>query len=304
MEESIIAASAARNDHSVLHIDPNKYYGAEWAAFSFDGLQEWIKAHRNDGDENNAKYVKEDDTEAADIGIAHSAAVEPKEEDIELLLQKNEILFKTDNLRTCSKQTTSASTISNVTENWFIPSDHEEECGGESDSNVKETVTTEPDTGDPCVTPQCDELGANGRDDSVKETAVNQYSEGLIEGTVGVSPESASSSTTDDVSTATVVPTSNAEQKGGSNSNRNRWSRKRIFENSRKFNLDLTPRLFYSCGAMVELLLSSNISRYTEFKVSKSKVVQQSPYIECNLASGYVGDTHDSQQILPMFLIS
>ena len=37
-------------------------------------------------------------------------------------------------------------------------------------------------------------------------------------------------------------------------------------ENSRKFNLDLTPRLLYSRGAMVELLISSNISRYTEFK--------------------------------------
>ena len=43
------------------------------------------------------------------------------------------------------------------------------------------------------------------------------------------------------------------------------WTKSRIL-NERMFNLDLTPRLLYSRGSMVDLLIQSNISRYTEFK--------------------------------------
>ena len=30
LEESMVAASAARNGHSVLHVDTNDYYGETW----------------------------------------------------------------------------------------------------------------------------------------------------------------------------------------------------------------------------------------------------------------------------------
>ena len=46
----------------------------------------------------------------------------------------------------------------------------------------------------------------------------------------------------------------------------NVWSKEELMKQSRKFNIDLTPRLLFSRGHMVELLISSNISRYTEFK--------------------------------------
>lgn len=35
---------------------------------------------------------------------------------------------------------------------------------------------------------------------------------------------------------------------------------------SRRFNIDLSPKLLYSRGALVELLISSNICRYSEFR--------------------------------------
>jgi len=44
------------------------------------------------------------------------------------------------------------------------------------------------------------------------------------------------------------------------------WGEEELRRQSRRFNIDLVPRLLYSRGAMVELLISSNISRYTEFK--------------------------------------
>merc|ERR1712012_168190 len=44
------------------------------------------------------------------------------------------------------------------------------------------------------------------------------------------------------------------------------WSKEEIEKHSRRFNIDLVPRLLFARGEMVELLISSNISRYTEFK--------------------------------------
>ncbi|CAB3362953.1 Hypothetical predicted protein [Cloeon dipterum] len=44
------------------------------------------------------------------------------------------------------------------------------------------------------------------------------------------------------------------------------WSQEEVKKLYRKFNIDLAPKLLYSRGALVELLISSNIARYTEFR--------------------------------------
>lgn len=44
------------------------------------------------------------------------------------------------------------------------------------------------------------------------------------------------------------------------------WSKKEIEQNFRKFNFDLAPKILYSRGDMVEVLISSGICRYAEFK--------------------------------------
>ncbi|XP_055372850.1 rab proteins geranylgeranyltransferase component A [Condylostylus longicornis] len=44
------------------------------------------------------------------------------------------------------------------------------------------------------------------------------------------------------------------------------WTKERIVKEFRKFNIDLTPKLLFSSGKLVELLISSNISRYAEFR--------------------------------------
>ncbi|XP_064112420.1 rab proteins geranylgeranyltransferase component A-like isoform X1 [Macrobrachium nipponense] len=44
------------------------------------------------------------------------------------------------------------------------------------------------------------------------------------------------------------------------------WSQESMMKVSRKFNLDLAPKLLFSRGSLVELLISSNVARYAEFK--------------------------------------
>ncbi|XP_050532576.1 rab proteins geranylgeranyltransferase component A 1 [Daktulosphaira vitifoliae] len=44
------------------------------------------------------------------------------------------------------------------------------------------------------------------------------------------------------------------------------WCQEKIKSLGRKFNMDLAPKLLFSRGTLVELLISSNISRYAEFR--------------------------------------
>ncbi|GAB0096078.1 Rab proteins geranylgeranyltransferase component A [Sergentomyia squamirostris] len=44
------------------------------------------------------------------------------------------------------------------------------------------------------------------------------------------------------------------------------WTQERVMKDYHKFNIDLAPKLLFSRGPMVELLISSNICRYAEFR--------------------------------------
>ncbi|XP_075166528.1 rab escort protein [Haematobia irritans] len=44
------------------------------------------------------------------------------------------------------------------------------------------------------------------------------------------------------------------------------WTAESLLKLSRKFNLDLCPKILYSSGSLVQLLISSNICRYAEFR--------------------------------------
>lgn len=50
------------------------------------------------------------------------------------------------------------------------------------------------------------------------------------------------------------------------------WTQAKFLKNSRKFNLDLAPKLQFARGEFVELLISSNIARYSEYR-SVSRVL-------------------------------
>ena len=150
MVESMVAAAAARAGHSVLHLDCAKYYGGEWASFTWEGLMTWTQDQEADSQGSDEKG------------------------DDSLTQNDGETLV---NL-------TSMKTIKNLKQTWN--SDQKEE---EADADA---AKGEHDTG---------------------------Y-----------------------------------------------WTQEEILKQSRKFNIDLSPRLLYSRGDMVELLISSNISRYTEFK--------------------------------------
>lgn len=43
--------------------------------------------------------------------------------------------------------------------------------------------------------------------------------------------------------------------------------KEKILSQSRRFNIDLSPNIFYAKGRLIELLISSDVGRYCEFKM-------------------------------------
>ncbi|KAM7342398.1 rab escort protein [Cochliomyia hominivorax] len=134
--ESCVAAAASRIGKSVLHIDPNEYYGGSWASFNLDAYNTFLQQTQDCG--NNKE-------------------------------------------------------IRNAKFEWHIPKEVEAGVG------------------------------------DATETEVNL---------------------TDDMKSSNQEP----------------WSIEKLMKLSRKFNLDICPKILYSSGSLVQLLISSNICRYAEFR--------------------------------------
>merc|ERR1719193_1634206 len=160
--------------HSTLHMDTAKYYGGEWAAFTWDGLQEWLE----EGDQEDVKEA----------------------ENVDFNLQEGEELIQFGKKKT----------IVNIVEKW------------NSDSSTENQ------------TPPSDNKPNDDQIDNDANINEDEPQEGPAQ---------------------TIMKDTKPV-----------WNKETLKLQSRKFNLDLTPRLLFARGPMVELLISSNISRYTEFK--------------------------------------
>ncbi|KPJ00996.1 Rab proteins geranylgeranyltransferase component A [Papilio xuthus] len=57
-----------------------------------------------------------------------------------------------------------------------------------------------------------------------------------------------------------------AKEDGKTEPSKKIWSQASFAAEYRKFNIDMTPKLLFSRGPLVELLISSNIARYAEFR--------------------------------------
>ncbi|XP_036333314.1 rab proteins geranylgeranyltransferase component A [Rhagoletis pomonella] len=140
--ESCVAAAASRIGKSVLHIDPNEYYGGVWASFNLESFCALLDQESN----NVIRYA---------------------------------------------------------TQKWYV----DEQIKNENNSSGNEQANVSP--------------GAEVDGDTVTNVG-NQENE--------------------------------------------QWCRRTLLQQSRRFNLDLSPRILYSAGRLVQLLVSSNICRYAEFR--------------------------------------
>ncbi|KAJ8960383.1 hypothetical protein NQ314_006073 [Rhamnusium bicolor] len=76
----------------------------------------------------------------------------------------------------------------------------------------------------------------------------------------------------DEGTLSTEIENEIGEQVNKSTEEEEDWTQEILNKDSRKFNIDLTPKLQYARGDFVELLISSNIARYSEYR-SVSRVL-------------------------------
>lgn len=147
----MIAAAASRIGKTVLHLDPNDFYGAYWASFNLDNIQ---SLSSSDG---------------TDDSLANR-------------IENNSLAVRDNSCR-----------LENIAQQWYALEEEEKPAD--------DTLTTE-------------------------------------DGTIA------------------AVASSPADV----------WTKSRIAKEFRRFNIDITPKLLFSRGTLVELLISSNICRYAEFR--------------------------------------
>ncbi|XP_075692723.1 rab proteins geranylgeranyltransferase component A 1 isoform X2 [Rhinoderma darwinii] len=231
LPESIIAAACSRIGQRVLHLDSRNYYGGNWASFTFSGLQTWIA-----------------DCQKVEI-TAEEPAINKEniwENEEPLLLNQWDKTVQNVEVHTYSRNEDSE----NVQEVGALGLDLEllttesKETDSPSDDSSQTTSSVEqPDDAVKCQDQPQSENTA---------TADHEGSEGSDQ-----APSAATSDVREE-ETSSVSVNQTEPQKNVTYSD--------IVKEGRRFNIDLVSKLLYSRGLLIDLLIKSNVSRYTEFK--------------------------------------
>eukprot|EP00123_Amoebidium_parasiticum_P010416 comp20091_c0_seq1/m.24746 comp20091_c0_seq1/g.24746 ORF comp20091_c0_seq1/g.24746 comp20091_c0_seq1/m.24746 type:complete len:698 (-) comp20091_c0_seq1:488-2581(-) len=227
LPESIVAAALARIGKKVLHVDRNEYYGGEWATFNLDLLTEWVKEHQ---------------TPVEDTGVSTSPELNPGETLFPLCGNDKTYSQITQKIHIPLEQT-QPSLPSSSGENRAKEKATENKTSLEkkSEEKPKETVVSERDGG---VEDGVEGVGAGGEGASEKrenETKEDENNKSAQEKTVENKQEK--------------VKEENMEVTFAD-----------LLKEGRRFNLDLRAQLLWSKGDLVQLLISSRVGKYLEFR--------------------------------------
>ncbi|XP_070554457.1 rab proteins geranylgeranyltransferase component A 2-like [Ptychodera flava] len=284
--ESILAAALARIGQGVLHIDRNDYYGSDWSTFNFDSLERWIEKNKNPENETQDESESTIDTNNFEVGEGEYLIHMPRNgnsiQNLEVyscIKEKKERTHSEDDiLQKCDERglhqveeeiglTTMAETSDDVEGRESIPDREENEAASHgkdgNDQGGNEEIT-EKDNSKECECKVLSDVqdpekseGADRRDVEVSDRVGSDVS-GVGQGSDVSSKVSNAMPTT---------PSAGDEFKGlGIKAHRKEWTMEDIKKDWRRFNIDLAPKVLFSRGSLVELLISSNISRYAEFK--------------------------------------
>ncbi|XP_018427421.1 PREDICTED: rab proteins geranylgeranyltransferase component A 1-like [Nanorana parkeri] len=229
LPESIVASACSRVGQRVLHLDARNYYGGNWASFTFSGLQSWIDEYKN----------------------RDAAAEEP--------VTSREHVLENEGIVPLNRRDATIQNLEVFSYSESEDSDLVEEVGA---LRIKpELLNTNPTDGDRPLpgSPASEEPVPQELRDPGPESAGHQdmSSESDQIPSADITPTSESGGTPDtEPNTAKVCPTESKKSITCSD----------IAREGRRFNIDLVSKLLYSRGPLIDLLIKSNVSRYTEFK--------------------------------------
>ncbi|XP_060078795.1 rab proteins geranylgeranyltransferase component A 2-like [Ylistrum balloti] len=227
MPESILAAALSRVGQKVLHIDRNEYYSGQWASFNLENINKWMKEVTGECD------------------LEHPTIQE------DTLLQPGETLSRLD-------LSVNDKTYFNITSEYHV-SDEEKVLDKADPAKESDKEKTDESSQD-------EAKGSKENDHSNKDLSSppgeeNEESESNKE------PATITEQKADGTSDKSPSKENTTEKAEGRESKKPQpWTASKLKMEWRKFNLDLAPRLLYCAGNMVELLISSDIAKYCEFR--------------------------------------
>ncbi|KAL4235013.1 hypothetical protein ACF0H5_006651 [Mactra antiquata] len=295
MPESIAAAAFSRIGQSVLHLDRNDHYSGNWASFNLQGIEKWAKQHQD-------VTSHKDDLERPDID--ESSLLEEGETLVQLPLgnysfsqteteyfvpeedeeDKKAMEEKSAKQTESQIETNNDQVVDNVDEQTKSADVHQAtDADGDSNADMKDdkvekdsvntdgektyefSETKEGDNGAKTESSDAIEEKLSGQEQIDNDVdAKTETIEGVKDeqNTVEVTENVSGNFNTESAGTENVVSKDEDTVKEKSKS----WSQKRMKSEWRRFNMDLSPKVLYSVGDMVELLISSDIAKYCEFK--------------------------------------
>ncbi|KAK3606341.1 hypothetical protein CHS0354_041976 [Potamilus streckersoni] len=282
MPESIFAAACSRIGQTVLHIDRNDYYSGDWSSFSLKGIQNWVEQQKRSCDDD-LKYSQTDEASILKEGeyllkmplkaknfkdiemkfhIDENKEKAPTEQ--ESYVQEKVHLSVTDGKGNPEAESGRKDEVNkkqienngvdplpvdtNINYNASQSSSETQLQDFAKDENQSQSFTDQALSGDKEAENQTEvPLDLVSIDDSEKRTMEGNVTSGS-EAQLEVENKGYMSSTNE------------AEKKCKD------WSPSEIQKEWRRFSLDLSPKVLYCAGHMVELLIASDIAKYCEFK--------------------------------------
>ncbi|XP_078601870.1 rab proteins geranylgeranyltransferase component A 2-like isoform X2 [Branchiostoma floridae x Branchiostoma japonicum] len=275
MAESILAAALARCGQKVLHLDRNDYYSGGWATFNWDGLQRWITRQTHPAVQamNEAEGTKP--VECSKLEEGESALSVPQQantiSNLEMFTYVREKAEepppeeKEAQEVMTDKEEVQTSGAEEIQQQIHTTGDSEQATAGEGESPADATPETlakdtesddksdDRDEEEKQNSPEEKKQDLEKTQDGLEEDKQDSQGKGTLD-----SPAPDSSGVQQEKVHKKSDPPKKMEPK--------KWSMDDIHKEWRRFNIDLSPKMLFGRGSLVELLITSNISRYCEFK--------------------------------------
>ncbi|XP_057677428.1 rab proteins geranylgeranyltransferase component A 1 [Corythoichthys intestinalis] len=230
LTESVVAAACSRAGQRVLHLDTRSYYASGWASFTFNALVSWI-------DERQSQEERSPDDRARN----RAGLLREGEEPIPL-------------------RDADATSVRNLRVFCFASQDEEEEEEEELQQEEKPCAeSTEP-------TAHVRQIEEESPAESPEPSADDGPREDERAPADGHATESADGSEVGGKKPNGALSGRATEGGDGSELGGKKLTYAYLLKEGRRFNIDLTSKLMYARGSLVDLLIKSNVSRYAEFK--------------------------------------
>ncbi|XP_050417118.2 rab proteins geranylgeranyltransferase component A [Patella vulgata] len=290
LPESILAAAFSRIGYKVLHLDRNDHYSDQWASFNLRALERFAekKERKTEEEKDYGDKIEESET-LVRIPTADSLVENirikyyiPEHLECMMLVEDMNKLFapKEDD-----KNTETA--ISDDTGNKIAKPDETQKTGetddcqvGISDSqeSTKSVDTPNTITGDNTQNTTTQDSVHNP--ETIDNTQCTDNATTTDNAGTNDTPETQTNDTQNSTTDGSVTDEKTTKNDQPLPKKKKIWTKGELQDSWRAFNIDLAPKLLYSSGKMVELLISSDVAKYCEFRTVCRVLTQHNQFIE------------------------